>query len=91
MVAVQAEPTDGGWECEVSVEHAGERTRHTVTVTRSDLARWGRGDRREDVEDLVRRSFDFLLQREPPGSILSRFDLSVIPRYFPEYDEQFQR
>lgn len=58
------------------------RTQHTVTVTKTDLRRWGRGD----VEDLVRRSFDFLLEREPPSSILSRFELPVIERYFPEYD-----
>jgi len=43
------------------------------------------------VEDLVARSFDFLLEREPPGSILNRFDLSVIQRYFPDYDQQFKR
>ncbi len=37
------------------------------------------------VEDLVRRSFKFLLEREPPQSILSRFGLSDIERYYPEY------
>jgi hypothetical protein len=39
----------------------------------------------------VARSFAFLLEREPPGSILRRFDLSVIPRYFPDYDSQIRR
>ena len=38
------------------------------------------------IEELVRRSFDFLLEREPNTSILRRFDLSVIARYFPEYE-----
>jgi len=32
-----------------------------------------------------------LLQRESPNSILRRFDLSVIPSYFPEYDLEFRR
>lgn len=41
----------------------------------------------EDVADLVRRSFEFLLAREPNTSILGEFDLSVIERYFPEYAE----
>jgi len=91
MVAVRAERKGEGWECEVSVNHKGEYTRHTVAVAVADLKRWGRGDRAEDVEDFVRRSFDFLLQREPAGSILRHLDLSVIPRYFPEYDEQFKR
>ena len=37
------------------------------------------------LAQLVRESFVFLLEREPVGSILRSFDLSVIERYFPEY------
>ncbi|MGO8686587.1 MAG: hypothetical protein ACLQT7_05275 [Candidatus Dormibacteria bacterium] len=44
-----------------------------------------------DPETLVRASFDFLLAREPAGSILPRFDLSVIARYFPEWPEEMRR
>jgi hypothetical protein len=35
--------------------------------------------------ELVRASFEFLLEREPASSILRRFGLDVIERYFPEY------
>ena len=91
MVTVRAEAGAGGWSCEVGVEHGGERTKHEVRVSRAELTRWGRGDQREDVEDLVARSFAFLLEREPPGSILPRFDLSAIERYFPEYDQEINR
>lgn len=91
MVAVQAEAKEDGWECQVNVDHGGERTQHTVMVTAADLARWGSGDQQQHAEDLVVRSFDFLLEREPPSSILRRFDLSVIQRYFPEYDRQIRR
>ena len=91
MVTVRAEPDGDGWVCQVRVDHAGERTEHTVAVSRADLARWGKGDQRKDVEDLVARSFDFLLEREPPSSILRRFDLAAIQRYFPEYDQQIKR
>lgn len=91
MVSVTAYPAGAAWVCEVLVDHAGEHTRHTVSVTARDLARWARGAEKEDVEDLVTRSFDFLLDREPPGSILSRFDLSVIQRYFRDYDQHFKR
>ena len=89
MVTVHANPRGDGWSCEVGVEAGGERTRHTVTVGRDDLERWGGGTGRQDVEDLVARSFEFLLEREPPSAILTRFELSVIPRYFPEYDRLF--
>jgi hypothetical protein len=36
---------------------------------------------------LVETSFKFLLERESNTSILSRFDLPIIERYFPEYEE----
>jgi hypothetical protein len=91
MVTVRAEPKVDGWVCEVRVDHAGEQTQHTVTVSRADVARWGSGEQPDDIEDLVARSFAFLLEREPPGSILRRFDLSVIPRYFPDYNSQIRR
>jgi hypothetical protein len=44
-----------------------------------------------DPKELVRESFRFLLEREPPESILSRFDLSVIERYFPGYRGEIAR
>ena len=75
----------------MSLDHAGRQTRHEVTVTRLDLERWAGGAERSDVESLVARSFDFLLERESPDEILPSFDLSVIKRYFPEYDRAFGR
>ncbi len=36
---------------------------------------------------LVEKSFEFLLERESNTSILRSFDLSVIVRYFPEYEQ----
>ncbi|TMC81253.1 MAG: hypothetical protein E6J08_08025 [Chloroflexi bacterium] len=61
-----------------------------VTVSAAELARWGRGDQLGNVEDLVERSFEFLLLREPPSSILRRFELSTIQRYFPDYDREIR-
>lgn len=91
LVIVEASREGSGWTCQVAVEQGGKRTEHTVTVSPASLARWGGGrERQEDVEDLVRRSFEFLLEREPATSILRRFDLSVIESYFPEYDEMFR-
>ena len=37
-------------------------------------------------EELIERSFEFLLKRESKESILSRFNLKVINIYFPEYE-----
>jgi hypothetical protein len=91
MVVVRAEMQGENWRCQVSVDHAGRRTRYLVTVTPFDVDRWAEGDEREDIERLVARSFDFLLERESPSAILATFELSVIQRYFPEYDSAFRR
>jgi hypothetical protein len=67
----------------VELTEGSSKSSHRVQVTSDDLARWGRGS---TAEELVRRSFEFLLERESKESILKQFDLSVIQRYFPEYD-----
>ena len=36
-------------------------------------------------EELLNFSFNFLLEREPNTSILSKFEITVISKYFPEY------
>lgn len=61
---------------------------YDVGVSDQDAARLAPG---VDAADLVRESFLFLLDREPPGSILPRFELPVIARYFPEYDGDIRR
>jgi len=87
MIKVSARFLGNGWECDVHVDS----TSFLVAVTAADLERWGKGSATADVEDLVRRSFEFLLEREPAESILRRFDLAVIQRYFPDYDRLFKR
>ena len=84
-VEIDCRPSPDGWACEVKVADNGGRTRHAVTVRSGDLARLDPSAR--DPTDLVRRSFDFLLRREPEESILASFDLTVIGRYFPEYEQ----
>jgi hypothetical protein len=91
MVEVHAEARGEDWLCDVTVDQSGRRTRHSVTVRRADLERWADGTTREDAEGLAARSFDFLLEREPPGAILASFDLSLIQTYFAEYDSAFRR
>ena len=65
------------------IEEDGRKvSEHTVDVSTSDLERLAPDG---SVEDLVLRSFEFLLEREPPSSILRRFALTEIERYFPDY------
>ena len=69
---------------EVIVE-GNTTTTHRVTVTHSYYQKLTKN--RVTPEMLVETSFKFLLERESNTSILSRFDLPIIERYFPEYEE----
>ena len=73
----------------VRVTESGSDTTHDVTVSPKDYTRLTHG--KVEPEELVRRSFEFLLEREPKESILKRFDLSLISRYFPEYEREIKR
>lgn len=73
---------DGGGRFLVTVDEGGRSTTHEVTVWPSDVERYAPG---ASPEALLRASFEFLLAREPKESILGRFELPVIERYFPEY------
>ena len=73
----------------VRVIESGSESTHQVTLDPKDYARLAGGA--VEAEELIRKSFEFLLEREPKESILSRFDVSVISRYFPEYEREIKK
>lgn len=84
MAEVEVEPQpDGGFE--VTVRENGSTTRHHVT-DEDEMA--GRLGREAAPEAFVAAAFRFLLDREPKESILPRFDVRVIPQYFPEFEDR---
>lgn len=84
-IDVRCEPAGPDWRCEVRVDDGrGAATEHRVGVPAADLGRLAPGA--QDPTDLVRRSFAFLLEREPKEAILRAFELGVIARYFPDYE-----
>jgi len=63
---------------------ASTSTEHHVTLTD---AYWEQiWNSRLTKNEIVSRSFAFLLEREPNSSIMRTFDLPVIQRYFNEYE-----
>ena len=84
--SVRCSPTEDGWHCLVSLAEAGDD--HEVTVDRATLDDLAPG---ATPEALVDASFRFLLEREPPGSILRRFELPIIGRYFADYPDEIRR
>ena len=72
-----------GWICDVTVSENGSQTQHEVSVSEEEMRRYGIPS--TSVVTLVSGAFSFLLEREPKESILQRFALSDIERYFPEF------
>ena len=64
-------------------------TTHTVTVTDQSLN--DLTDNNVTKTQLLKFSFNFLLDREPNTSILSSFDINVISRYFSDYKDEVRR
>jgi|TARA_B000000565_G_scaffold149006_1_gene112766 hypothetical protein len=63
--------------------NADRITKHVVSVT--DQMLLNLTNNKISKEELLNFSFNFLLEREPNTSILSKFDIIVISKYFPEY------
>lgn len=81
---VTCKPVGRGWNCQVTnTDHDGTRTEHTVSVSRAELERFAGPKGEPNL--LVNASFRFLLANEPKESILRRFALSDIERYYQDY------
>ena len=75
---------EGGWHCSVVLGDS----EHSVQVDRATLDDLAPG---MSPDDLVRASFAFLLEREPPESIMRSFELPIIGRFFADYPDEMRR
>jgi len=72
------------WEFMVEVEEDGSKTTHRVTLAEDFAKRLNLSP-----EEVVKRSFEFLLAREPKESILSSFSIpDTINRFFPTFEAE---
>jgi hypothetical protein len=72
---------------DVVVRDARGESRHCVTIEADEAKRWAKLG--AEPSDCVEAAMRFLIDREPKESILSAFDMRVIRRYFPEFDDVF--
>jgi len=72
----------------VTIEEKGSRSKHEVTL--DDGYYQNLTDRKITKEELIKKSFEFLLERESKESILSAFNLKIIKNYFPEYEDRIK-
>ena len=75
-------------EYEVTVK---SKTVTTHIVTLSDEVHKKLTKEKVTKEELLDFSFKFLLDREPNTSIMSSFELTVISRYFSEYEKSVEK
>ena len=79
----------GPREFDVRLRDGDDETSHHVSVPESLIEELDLPE--DDLERVVRESFEFLLEREPASSIMTEFSLDVIARYFPEYPRELPR
>ena len=82
-MADQIEVTDEGESFVVTVGDGASRTRHAVRASAVELQRLAPGVAPKRV---IEAAFRFLLYREAKESILARFGVGEISRYFPEFE-----
>ena len=78
----------GQEEFKVRVEEKDSSKEYAVTLEDSYYQDLTRG--RITKEELIEKSFKFLLERESKESILSKFNLEIIKSYFPEFEEEIR-
>ncbi len=88
MASIEVVPI-GSAEFRVEVTDDAGTSFHEVTVPSGYVDELGVED--TALQDLVRESFRFLLEREPKDSILQEFELSTIESYFSDYPDEIRR
>lgn len=89
-IDVKTSDLGAAYQFQVTVQDRRSASQHRVSLSKADYERLA-GDSGAGPEALVSASFRFLLEREPKESILRSFDLTVISRYFPEYEREIQK
>lgn len=83
-------PAADGWVCTVDIRDATGESTHEVTVSTDAATSLAAANGAPAVERLVDETVDFLLEREPRTSILRAFDITVVGRYFPDYEREIR-
>jgi hypothetical protein len=71
--------------CAVEVKEGDSKSMHLVHLNRNYFQDLVNGHENITPEQLVQKSFEFLLEREPKEAILKNFNLKQIEEHFPEY------
>ena len=77
--------TDSKYVLDASVTEKGSTLSFQVTLDKEDYNSLSAG---RTLEDFIKDSFQFLLERESKEMILRSFNVKVISQYFPEFKKE---
>jgi len=89
MIEVRCISDNDPLEFKVVVRDGKSESRHHVSMARKTYEQLTAG--KHTPERCLEAAFRFLLDRESKESILERFDVTVISRYFPEFEQELPR
>lgn len=89
MIEVRCISDDDPLEFNVVVCDGKGESRQHVTMARKTYEQLTAG--KHTPERCLEAAFQFLLDREPKELILERFDVTVISRYSPEFEQELPR
>ena len=81
-IKIKSRTNNLGYHFNVEVVDERGSTSHRVTMDRDFVTRIGAN---YEPEIVIKKSFEFLLSREPKEKILQEFDITTISHYFPDY------
>lgn len=81
--------TDTSRQFTVRVDDGVSQSEHLVTIPEDMYQQLTQG--KITHEELLEKTFEFLLERESKESILFTFNLNVITSYFPEYEDEIKK
>jgi len=79
---------DKGFVFEVLLDENDQKPPFTVIVDKGYYKKLT--DEKVSPEELIEKTFRFMVAREPKEAILEKFNLEVVSKYFPEYEEEIK-
>ena len=86
-IRIKSRTNNLGYHFNVDITDEKGSSTHRVTMDRDFIMRIGAN---YDPEQVIRKTFEFLLANEPKEKILTEFDVTVIPKYFPDYIKKLE-
>lgn len=86
---VSSEETVDGYRFDVTVDEAGVRSSHEVTMSHADYERWG--DEGVSPRAVVRRCVELLLDRVAQHDLMPTFDVREVVQLYPAFEIEAHR